>query len=120
MSLKDENENYREHTKEEIESLADGFKSYEQAMREEFDVIQNGTSDEIAEKAREKLALLLPEASNQLLGILLKGSKDDAVKLSAIKLVFEYTLGKPAAKNTKESDVEKLINSLTEKDSANT
>lgn len=95
------------------ESLAEGLKSYQQAMMEEFELAINGTSDEIAGVARERLALLLPEAGNQLLGILRKGGKEDAVRLQAIKLIFEYTLGKPAAKDTKESDVEKLINSLT-------
>ena len=96
------------------ETLAEGLKSYQQAMLEEFEVALTGTSDEIATKARERLALLLPEAGNQLLAILRKGSKDDGVRLQAVKLVFEYTLGKPAAKSTREDDVEKLINSLTE------
>lgn len=99
-----------------MQSLADGLKSYQQAMLEEFEVAVSGTSDEIAEKARERLALLLPEAGNQLLAILRKGSKDDAVRLNAVKLVFEYTLGKPAAKNTKESDTDRLIKSLMESD----
>ena len=96
------------------ETLADGLKSYQQAILEEFEIAANGTSDEIASKARERLALLLPEAGNQLLGILRKGGKEDAVRLNAIKLIFEYTLGKPAAKNTKEDDVDRLIKSLTE------
>lgn len=102
------------------ESLADGLKSYHQAMLEEFEVAVSGTSDEIATKARERLALLLPEAGNQLLGILRKGSKEDAVRLNAIKLIFEYTLGKPAAKNTKEDDVTRLIDSLMEGDKSKT
>jgi hypothetical protein len=58
----------------------------------------------------------LPEAGNQLLGILRKGGKEDAVRLQAVKLIFEYTLGKPAAKSTKEDDVQKLIDSLTGKE----
>lgn len=100
----------------EEKKLSEGLKSYEQARSEEFAISTKGTSDEIAENAREKLALLLPEASNELLHILRVGNKDDAVRLQAVKLVFEYTLGKPAAKSTKESDVDKLIESLREKD----
>lgn len=114
--MSDEAEQSNEKFTEEMDSLAASLKSYHQAMREEFEIAKNGTSDEIAEKAREKLALLLPEASNQLLTILRKGGKEDAVRLNAVKLVFEYTLGKPAAKSTKEDDVTKLINSLTATD----
>lgn len=109
----DNKENPSEKFTEEMQSLANGLKSYQQAMEEEFKVAITGTSDEIATKARERLALLLPEAGNQLLGILRKGGKEDAVRLNAIKLIFEYTIGKPAAKSTKEDDVQKLIDSLT-------
>lgn len=98
------------------ESLAEGLKSYQQALAEEFELAVNGTSDEIAVKSRERLALLLPEAGNQLLAILRKGGKEDVVRLNAIKLIFEYTIGKPAAKSTKEDDVQKLIDSLTAQD----
>lgn len=97
---------------DELGTLAQGLKTYQQALMEEFEVALNGTSDEIAEKAREKLALLLPEAGNQLLTILRNGGKEDAVRLNAVKLVFEYTLGKPAAKNTKEDDFGKILKSL--------
>jgi hydroxylamine reductase (hybrid-cluster protein) len=92
--------------------LVEHLKSYEQARNEEFVISTKGTSEEVAEKAREKLALLLPEASNELLHILRVGNKDDAVRLQAVKLVFEYTLGKPAPKGTKESDTDKIIKSL--------
>lgn len=109
-------ENPLDRFSDEMGTLADGLKTYQQAMLEEFEVAVKGTSDEIAEKARERLALLLPEAGNQLLGILRKGGKEDAVRLQAVKLIFEYTLGKPVAKNTKESDVERLIDSLMQKE----
>lgn len=107
-----EEDSTNQRFREEMGSLADGLKTYHQAMMEEFEVAVSGTSDEIATKARERLALLLPEAGNQLLTILRNGDKEDAVRLNAVKLIFEYTLGKPAAKNTKEDDVEKLIKSL--------
>lgn len=100
----------------EDNSLEDNLKSYEEALREEYDVAVNGLSEDVAKKAREHLAKLLPEAAEELQTILRVGNKDDAVRLNAVKLVFEYTLGKPAAKSTKEDDIDKVIEALTRKD----
>jgi hypothetical protein len=100
----------------EDESLGQNLKTYEEARKEEFDVAENGLSDEIATRARTHLANLLPDAAEELTHIVRVGNKDDAVRLQAIKLVFEYTLGKPAAKSTKEDDVDKVIKALTRVD----
>ncbi len=94
------------------ESLTTSLKDYYKAMREEMQIATSGTSDEIADEARKKLALLLPDASNELLRILKSGSKEDTVRLGAVKLVFEYTLGKPGTKKVEESDYNKILREL--------
>lgn len=97
------------------ESLTDSLKDYYQSIREEFNVASGGTSDEIADQARERLAKLLPDASNELLRILRSGNKDDTVRLGAVKLIFEYTLGKPGTKKVEESDYNKILKELMQK-----
>lgn len=93
-------------------TLTQTLKDYHESLREEFHLASGGTSDEIADDARSKLALLLPDASNELLRILRSGSKDDTVRLGAVKLIFEYTLGKPGTKKVEESDYNKILKEL--------
>jgi len=95
-----------------IAGLSESLKDYYTAIREEMEIATTGTSDEIAEKARSQLALLLPDASNKLAQILHTGGKEDAVPLAAVKLVFEYTLGKPGTKKVEESDYNKILKEL--------
>lgn len=93
-------------------TLSESLSDYHKAIREEFTLATKGTSDEIADEARSKLALLLPDASNELLRILRGGTKEDTVRLGAVKLIFEYTLGKPGTKKTEESDYNKILKEL--------
>lgn len=95
-----------------LAGLSESLKDYYTAIREEMQIATTGTSDDIADAAREKLALLLPDASNELLRILKNGSKEDTVRLGAVKLVFEYTLGKPGTKKVEESDYNKILKEL--------
>lgn len=97
------------------DSLATDLQDYYKAMREEMTIAKSGTSDDIADAARQKLALLLPDASNELLRILKAGGKEDAVRLGAVKLVFEYTLGKPGTKKVEDSDYNKILRELINK-----
>jgi len=92
--------------------LSDNLKSYEQARKEEMSLGFTGTSDELADKARERLFALLPDASQELQTILRIGTKDDAVRFQAVKFVFEYTLGKPNPRGTDESDTDKILRAL--------
>lgn len=92
--------------------LSQNLSDYRLAMEQELHVASTGTAEDIANNAREKLAKLLPEATSSLAQILKTGDKDDAVRLSACKMVFEYTLGKPGQMNMKESDTERIIREL--------
>lgn len=96
----------------EDDALSVNLQNYRKAIEEEYKAGSTGTSDELADLAKTRLALLLPEASETLCSILHTGSKEDAVRLSAVKLVFEYTLGKPVPKTDKESDTDKIIREL--------
>ena len=108
-------------TPQESSSLSESLKNYRKSLEEEYKIATNGTSDEIADKARTQLALLLPDASNKLAQILHTGGKEDAVPLAAVKLVFEYTLGKPATKaKVEESDYNKILKELIKKPEAET
>lgn len=100
---------------ESSETLSESLKDYYKAIREEMTIAKDGTSDEIADQARSNLAKLLPDASNELLRILRNGGKEDAVRLGAVKLIFEYTLGKPGTKKVEESDYNKILKELMQK-----
>src|SRR6185503_12513281 len=93
-------------------SLSESLKDYRKSLEEEFKIASTGTSEDIADEARKKLALLLPDASNKLAQILHTGGKEDAVPLAAVKLVFEYTIGKPGTKKVEESDYNKILKDL--------
>lgn len=92
--------------------LSINLQQYKAALQAEFELGKYGTSDELADVAKERLALLLPEASETLASILHNGTKDDTVRLNAVKMIFEYTIGRPVAKTTDESDINKIINGL--------
>jgi hypothetical protein len=96
----------------EDQPLSQNLQDHYAAIESEFKISHEGTSDEIASRALTKLSQLIPEATEELISIVRNGDKEDAVRLQAIKLVFEYTLGKPVPKSTNESDIDKIISSL--------
>lgn len=95
--------------------ISENLSEYRKAMEEELRVAPTLTSDSVAEKARQRLFEILPEAVDELMGIMRIGTKDDAVRLNAIKMVIEGTLGKPGPAKPEESDIDKLINSMQKK-----
>jgi hypothetical protein len=96
----------------EDKPLAENLKQWSQVIEEELHVAAEGTSDALAERARIRLAQVLPEATETLVEIMHHGCKDDAVRLSACKLVFEYTVGKAVPASAKDSDTDRIIRAL--------
>jgi hypothetical protein len=88
--------------------LSDQLKQYHQAIESEFSLSEPDSPSEIA---YVKLNGLLNEATKALEQILLSG-ESDAVRMSGIKLVFDYTLGKPGS-GAGEDELSKLVKSLT-------
>lgn len=97
----------------EDKPLSHNLSEYHKAIESEFSLSPVG--DGPAE-ARANLVALLPEATKALEAIL-KSADSDSVCLSAIKLVFEHTLGKPGTGGT-EDELTKLIQSLSTKKSS--
>ena len=89
--------------------LAEHYK----AIESEFSLSEPNTPVEVA---YSKLTSLLSEATKALESILLS-AESDAVRMSGIKLVFDYTLGKPGSA-TGEDELTKLVASLTAKSPA--
>jgi hypothetical protein len=96
----------------EDKPLAQNLAEYRKAMEQELHLATTGSAEEIADSARRDLAALLPEATSSLSQILRTGDKEDAVRLSACKLVFEYALGKPAVMDKKENEIADIIRQL--------
>ena len=86
------------------ENLAEHYK----AIESEFHIAGEGTPVEIA---YTKLTSLLSDATKALEQILLN-AESDAVRMSGIKLVFDYTLGKPGTTGN-EDELSQLVKSLT-------
>ena len=84
--------------------LAEHYK----AIESEFSINEPSTPVEVA---YSKLTSLLSEATKALESILLS-AESDAVRMSGIKLVFDYTLGKPGTA-AGEDELTKLVQSLT-------
>jgi hypothetical protein len=93
----------------EDKPLSEKLTLYHQAIESEFSLNEPDTPVEIA---YSKLNGLLNEATKALESILLS-AESDAVRMSGIKLVFEYTLGKPGTQSS-EDELTKLVQSLTD------
>ena len=94
----------------EDKPLSAQLQEYHKAFESEFNLSAPDTPVEVA---YNKLTGLLTEATKALESILLS-AESDAVRMSGIKLVFEYTLGKPGSQ-AGEDELTKLITSLTAK-----
>ena len=94
----------------EDKSLSQNLSEHYRAIESEFALNAPTTPVEIAQA---KLVGLLSEATQALESILLS-SESDAVRMSGIKLVFDYTMGKPGAAQG-EDELSKLVQSLTAK-----
>ena len=94
----------------EDQPLSANLAEHYKAIESEFALSEPSSPVELA---YGKLNSLLDEATQALESILLN-AESDAVRMSGIKLVFEYTLGKPGA-NSGEDELSKLIQSLTAK-----
>ena len=90
--------------------LSENLQEYHQAIQSEFALGEPNTPVELA---YSKLTSLLTDATRALEAILLN-AESDAVRMSGIKLVFDYTLGKPGSASG-EDELTKLISSLTAK-----
>lgn len=90
--------------------LSHNLQEYHKAIASEF---LKAPTDEKTDEARDKLMTLLPEATKALEQILIAGDTD-SVRLNAVKLVFEHTLGK-SSNVTAEAELNKLVNSLKPK-----
>lgn len=97
----------------EDKPLSENLQQYHQAIESEFALSEPNTPVEVA---YAKLSSLLTEATRALESILLS-AESDAVRMSGIKLVFDYTLGKPGSA-AGEDELTKLIQSLTAKNTA--
>jgi hypothetical protein len=87
--------------------LAEHYK----AIESEFALSASESANSPVEVAYNQLNSLLSEATKALESILLT-AESDAVRMSGIKLVFEYTLGKPGS-TAGEDELSKLVKSLT-------
>jgi hypothetical protein len=99
----------------EDKPLSEKLTLYHQAIQSEFALSEPNSPVELA---YTKLNSLLDEATKALESILL-GAESDAVRMSGIKLVFEYTLGKPGTQ-ANEDELSKLVKSLTAKPTSDT
>jgi hypothetical protein len=93
----------------EDQPLSKNLAEHYKAIESEFIV---SPDNEPVAVALTKLNNLLDEAT-QALEQLLIGGESEAVRMSGIKLVFEYTLGKPGVSNGNEDELSKLVQSLT-------
>jgi hypothetical protein len=104
---------------DENKPLSENLQDHYRAISSEFAVKQNDTAANIA---REQLGELLPDAIKALEQMLLSADSE-SVRMSGIKLVLEYTVGKPGVVSN-EDELFKLITSLkpkqTEKDAKTT
>lgn len=87
--------------------LSQNIQNYHKAIESEFALTP---LDDDASLARTKLLSLLTTATRSLEAILINGDTD-TVRLSAVKLVFEHTLGKPGSL-TADNDLQRIIGSL--------
>ena len=94
----------------EDKPLSEKLQEYHKAISSEF--ASNEPNDPVA-IAKAKLTDLLSTATRALEQLLI-AAESDAVRMSGIKLVFDYTLGKPGVP-TGEDELTKLIASLTSK-----
>lgn len=92
----------------EDKPLSENLSEYHKAISSEFNINQETTA---TNKARDELNALLPEAVKSL-EQLLYAAESESVRMSGIKLVFEYALGKPG-NISNEDELSKLINALT-------
>ena len=99
----------------EDKPLSAQLQEYHKAFESEFAL---SPADSPVELAYSKLNSLLDEAMKALESILLS-AESDAVRMSGIKLVFEYTLGKPGTQSS-EDELTKLVQSLTATPAATT
>lgn len=90
--------------------LSQNISEYHKAIESEFTLT---TPTDATSVARDHLSTLLPEATKALESILAAGDTD-TVRLSAIKLVFEHTLGKAGTMAT-ETELAKIVGSLSAK-----
>jgi hypothetical protein len=98
----------------EDKPLSQNLAEHYKAIESEFTLSTPGSSSTPVEIAYTKLTSLLSEATRALESILLS-AESDAVRMSGIKLVFDYTLGKPGS-GAGEDELTKLVQSLTAKD----
>lgn len=95
----------------EDKPLSESLHLYHKSIESEFSITDTSSP---VEAAYAQLNSLLTEATRALESILLS-AESDAVRMSGIKLVFEYTLGKPGAV-AGEDELTKLVKSLTAPD----
>jgi len=87
--------------------LAEHYK----AIESEFQINTSDAPQTPVEIAYTKLTSLLTDATRALESILLNADSD-SVRMSGIKLIFDYTLGKPGSA-AGEDELTKLVQSLT-------
>lgn len=96
------------------QNLTEELKKYKGVLESEYNVATTGTSEDLAEVHRTKLYDLLDSCYSALNEIILGGESESA-RISAIKMVYAFTLGEPKAA-TRDNDVSKLILGLRSND----
>ena len=91
--------------------LSQNIVEYHKAIESEYALTAHGSKEDLADQARIKLFGLLSDASNALQSVLLNADSD-AARLTAVKLVFGYTIGVPGASQGTEDEMQRLINTL--------
>lgn len=92
--------------------LSESLTQYQAGIREGQRLATTSTSiSPDVENAPRLIAALLPEAIRSL-AILLVNPETDNVRLGAIKLVFEYSIGKPDSTNKNTNEIDALIKQL--------
>lgn len=97
----------------EDKPLNEKLQEHYKAISSEFSL---GNNNSTVESAKAELSELLTTAVQALRRLLLT-AESEAVTMSGIKLVFDYTLGKPGAAGS-EDELSTLISALTAKPAA--
>jgi hypothetical protein len=100
---------------DENKPLSENLQDHYNAIKSEFEVKQNDTAANIA---RDRLSEILPDAVKALEEMLLS-AESESVRMSGVKLVLEYTVGKPGQVSN-EDELFKLITSLKPKKDSKT
>jgi len=91
--------------------LAEHYKAIESEFQLNTSTSTSDAPQTPVEIAYTKLTSLLTDATRALESILLNADSD-SVRMSGIKLIFDYTLGKPGSA-AGEDELTKLVQSLT-------